>query len=299
MHWRCRFAEFFPVILRRKSPPKQSAEQNHVEQEACRAEQKSCGLKLCHSRDRASRKRGWKPRKVGKSIQNYRARCRAVTVQQRGDEIQRNHRENEEREKQLPRPPPGQQPFQPGTDESLQRHVEQRKHANNQQHRGQHARLCDAGPDAHGEQPAQRCDRGEISDPIRQADDVERAEAQRETQQRSKLEIRSKTRDEDRKNLQEKKNAPEKQCHPARAAARNKGVRSSIERKAQSEDQIAAQDSGQDQPDQIEPVIFLAQAVSENSPAKSRNEPDLLEDAGGFCYISHESSSSCGRSVPS
>src|SRR6266700_2632879 len=243
MHWHCGFAEFFAVILRRKSPPKLDAKQKHVKQKARRAEKKSCRLKLRHSRDRASRKRGSKPRKVWESMQNHRTLCRTVTVQQQGDEIQR-------------------------------------KHANNQQQRGQHARLCDAGPDAHGEQPAQRCDRGEISDPIRQADDVERAEAQRETQQRSKLEIRSKTRDEDRKNLPEKKNAPEKQCHPARAAARKKGIRSSVGRKAQSEDQNAAQDSGQDQSDQIEAVIFLAQAVSEDSPAKSRNEPDLLEEAG-------------------
>src|SRR5260370_26249813 len=141
MEWGWGLGELLGVIVRRKSRPKQDAEQKHVKQKARRAEQKSCRLKLRHSRDRASRKRGRKPRKVWESMQDHRTRCRTVTVQQRGDEIQRNHRENEEREKQLPRPPPGQQPYQPGTDESLQRHVEQRKHANNQQHRVKHARL--------------------------------------------------------------------------------------------------------------------------------------------------------------
>ena len=69
--------------------------------------------------------------------------------------------------------------------------------------------------------------------------------------------------------------------------------------KTESNHQDAAEDARENQAHQIEAIIFLAQAVPQNSPPQPSDQPDLLEDADGLRHISHESSWSCGRSVPS
>jgi len=48
-----------------------------------------------------------------------------------------------------------------------------------------------------------------------------------------------------------------------------KGVRAGIEGKTQSKNEHASKDSSKDQANQVETVIFLAQAVAQDSPAKS------------------------------
>src|SRR6266852_3513886 len=78
-----------------------------------------------------------------------------------------------------------------------------------------------------------------------------------------------------------------------------KSVPASIKCKTQSDHQNAADDTSKDKAEQIEKIAFLAEAVSQDSPAKSGNQTNLLENADGLRHISHESSSSCGRSVPS
>src|SRR5260370_22148227 len=78
-----------------------------------------------------------------------------------------------------------------------------------------------------------------------------------------------------------------------------KGVRASEGGKRQLELHNAAKHASKDHADQVQTIVLLAQAVSEDSPAKSSNQPDLLEYADGLGHISHESSSICGRSGPS
>src|SRR5439155_1419738 len=82
-------------------------------------------------------------------------------------------------------------------------------------------------------------------------------------------------------------------------ALANKGMGAGVKCKTESNHQDAAENACKNQSDQIETTILLAQAVAQYSPAKSRNQLDLLEDADGWGHISHESSSSCGRSAPS
>src|SRR5205807_6285793 len=79
----------------------------------------------------------------------------------------------------------------------------------------------------------------------------------------------------------------------------NKGIGARVKCKTESNHQDAAEDARENQAHQIEAIISLAQAIPQNSPAQSGDQPDLLEDADGLRHISHESSSSCGRSVPS
>src|SRR5467141_1146604 len=89
------------------------------------------------------------------------------------------------------------------------------------------------------------------------------------------------------------------QRHPLQAASRKGGVGARVKGNTQSEHHDAAEDARKDQTDKVEAIIPLAQAVPQNSPAKSGNQADLLENSDGVRHISHESSSSCGRSVPS
>ena len=84
--------------------------------------------------------------------------------------------------------------------------------------------LATVAPMVIGNQPADRSKGGEIREAISEADDVERAEAQRKPKQRAKFKIRAEARYENRENLPEKKNSPEKQRHPLLAALRQKSV---------------------------------------------------------------------------
>src|SRR5260370_19173137 len=134
-----------------------------------------------------ARKRRRGPRKVRQKAQKCRPRRRAVAFHQGREKIQRNHREYKKAEEKFPGPSPREQALQPGTNEPLKSYVEQREHSNDQQHGRQHARLGDCGAGGHGKHPANRSERREISESIRQPNDVESAEIQRKSKQHAKL----------------------------------------------------------------------------------------------------------------
>src|SRR5260370_34624420 len=121
----------------------------------------------------------------------------------------------------------------------------------------------------------------------------------RKSQKRSEIEISTRPGYKNRENLPEKKNPPKEQRHPLETALRKKGIGAGVKCETQSDHQDAAEDASDDHSDQVETIVFLAHAVAQNSPAKCGNLADLLEEVERLRYISHESSSSCGRSVPS
>src|SRR5215470_886942 len=143
---------------------------------------------------------------------------RSITVHDRVYEIHRDHRQDEQRNKKFPRPAPRQQPFQPRADQSLQRHVEQQEQPQNEEHGRQHRRLRYRCSQSHGDEPADRGDRGKIREAIGEANDIEGAEAQRKAQQSAKFKTRSEASSKNGEELPENKNAPEKQSDPTGAS---------------------------------------------------------------------------------
>src|SRR5712692_485464 len=171
-------------------------------------------MKLGDCGNGATRKRRRQPCEIGQESEECRAGGRSVTLHQGRKKVQWNHGENKKSEEKFSCTAPGEQALQPRTDEPLERHVEQHEERNDQQHGRQHARLGDGSTGGHGKQPANRCERREIGEPIRQPDDVEGAEAQREPKQGAELEIRPEAGDKNREYLPEEKNSPEKECYP-------------------------------------------------------------------------------------
>src|SRR6266852_4033836 len=133
--------------------------------------------------------------------------------------------------------------------EPINRHVEEHKHCDDQTHGRQNARFSYRRSKRHGQEPADRRNRGKIGEPIGQTDDVKRAEAQRKSQKRTKLEARAKPRNKNREDLPEKEDAPEEQGHPVRPAFRKEEVRTTVKGKAQSENKNAADKTGKNKTD--------------------------------------------------
>src|SRR5215471_6338094 len=224
---------------------------------------------------------------------------RSIAAHDRVNEIQRDHRQDEQRKKKFPRPAPRQQPFQPRADQSLQRHIEQQEQCNNNQHDRQHRRLRYRCSQSHGDEPADRGDRGKIREAIGEANDVERAEAQRKAQQSAKFKTRSEAGSKNGEELPENKNAPEKQSDPSGASLGKESISASEKCETEANHKDAAEHTDKHQAEQIEAITPLPQAISENAPAEPGDQPNLVKDPEGLRHISHESSSIWGRAAPS
>src|SRR5712671_4783922 len=177
------FTEFFAAILSGKAPPQKSAKQNQVEQENSEWQKKSRRLEASYRGQGAARERRWEPWEVWQKAQERRPDRRAVTLHQGRNKIQRNHGENKQAKKKFPSPPPGEQTLQPGTNQPLNRYIEHHERTNDQQHGREQPRLGGRGSGRHSQQPADRRQRREIGESVRQPNDVERAETQRKAQQ--------------------------------------------------------------------------------------------------------------------
>ncbi len=79
----------------------------------------------------------------------------------------------------------------------------------------------------------------------------------------------------------------------------NRGISTAEKSETQSEHEDAAEDPKYNQAKKIETIAFPAQSVPEDAPAESGDQANLLENPDRAAYISHESSSRFGRSVPS
>src|SRR5713101_4576218 len=77
-----------------------------------------------------------------------------------------------------------------------------------------------------------------------------------------------------------------------------KRVRPKIESERYAKDEYGAEESGNDESNQVPAIVFPAQAVAQDLPAKSGDKTDLSPQTGNSRYISHESSSSWGLSAP-
>jgi len=126
-----------------------------------------------------------------------------------------------------------------------------------------------------------------------QPNDIERAEAQRKPQQRAEIKFAPKPAQKRGKSA--RKENTQKATHRLQAALGKKGVSAGIEGKTQSKNEHATKDSSKDQAIRSRRLFFLRRPFR-SIRQRSRQQADLLEDAGGACHISHESSSSCGRS---
>ena len=174
-----------------------------------------------------------------------------------------------------------------------------RKRARDEQHGGQHDRVCHGRADDHGRQPADRGERCKIRESIGKADDVKCAQAKRKSQQSAKFKTNTEARRENGKELPEKKNSPEEQCNPAFASTRHKRICAKVKSDAETDHEQSGEDAGKNHSYQIPLIMFLAEIVSQNPPTKPGDEPDLFPNAWELSYISHDSSSSCGRWAPS
>ena len=228
-----------------------------------------------------------------------RAQNRAVAPHDRLDEVQGNHRKNEQREKDLASSAPRQQSFEPRADKALQSHIQQQKKRDHQQHRGQNCRFRCHRAQGHGNKPTDGCKSGKIGQSVGQADHVKRGEIQRKTQQGPEFESCTESRSEYRKQLPENKNAPEKQTQQAQAAHGKKVIGTGEKSEAQPKHEEGAHHSNKNQADQIKAIAFPAETVAKQAPAQAGHQTNLGENPDGNSYISHESSSRWGRSVPS
>src|SRR6516225_5814336 len=250
-------------------------------------------------RNRSARKCRRKPPKIRNDPLSQRPQPPAVVAHSRFDEVHGHHCENEQSEKQLAGAAPREQPLKPRTNQPLQSHVEQQEQRRDQQHRGQYSWLRRRHAECHGSKPANRCHRGKIRQAVGQANDVKRGEIQRKTEHRAKFEAGPEPRSKNGKQLPEQENGPEQQSKPAEAAFRKKRIGTGEESDTQPHHEKSAENSEKDQAEKVETTGLLAQAVAKNAPAEPGNRPNLHQYSDGAGYISHESSSKRGRSVPS
>src|SRR2546429_3946518 len=124
-HGRCGFTQFFSAILRSESPPEKNAEHRGINEQPRRTQNQPSEPGLGGRRNRSARKCRRKPRKIRNDPQSQRPQQSAIVAHSRFDEVQRNHCENEQSEKQLAGPAPREQPLEPRTNKPLQSHVEQ------------------------------------------------------------------------------------------------------------------------------------------------------------------------------
>src|SRR5437016_569729 len=112
-------------ILRSESPPEKNAEHRGINEQPRRTQNQPSEPGLGGRRNRSARKCRRKPRKIRNDPQSQRPQQSAIVAHSRFDEVQRNHCENEQSEKQLAGPAPREQPLEPRTNKPLQSHVEQ------------------------------------------------------------------------------------------------------------------------------------------------------------------------------
>src|SRR5260221_2476982 len=127
---------------------------------------------------------------------------------------------------------------------------------------------------------------------------VNPAKAQRETKQRAKIKRHSEARRDDRKDLPPQKNGPEKQAQPSSFVAGDKTIGALKQAEAHSNHERSGQQPDNDQPEQVQPVLFSPQTIVQHPPAQADDQSDLLQDSNRLRYVSHESSSICARSAP-
>src|ERR1700747_1411993 len=80
---------------------------------------------------------------------------------------------------------------------------------------------------------------------------------------------------------------------------RNRKVGAPAKHKIQTDHHDAGQNRRPDETDQVKLAVFSAEMIPQDPPAQLRDQTDLARDAEFTGYISHESSSICGRPYPS
>ena len=203
------------------------------------------------------------------------------------------------REKHFPSAAACQDAFEPGAYCALEREVHQQEKRADEQHGGQDGGIRHDCANGHGRHPTDGSERGKIRHSVSETDDVKRAQAERKPQQGAKFKAYAKPGRENGEELPEKKNSPEEQSNPAFSAVRQKGISTEIESDAKTEHEQPGENAGKNHSNQIPLIVFLAEIVPQDPPAEASDKPDLFPNARKMSYISHESSSSCGRWAPS